>query len=43
MQIVEFAPRMSPAGGERDVAVRSQRLEAGVAIHLQHTPEVGKV
>jgi len=36
-QLVEFTPRMCPAGGEPHRAARSRPLEAGTAIDLQGT------
>jgi len=41
--IIELAAGVRPAGGEHDVAFAGQRLEAGIAIDVQHTGEVLKM
>ena len=43
MQVVEFAPCMSPAGGFQDRAALVEHIEAGVSIGLKHALEVGQV
>ena len=35
---VELAPCVRPAGGEHDLAIGGQSLEAGIAVDMQHAP-----
>ena len=43
MQVVEFAPRVRPAGSFVDRPVLVKRIEACVSIGLQHTLEVSEM
>jgi hypothetical protein len=40
MELIESASGVRPAGGEGDVTLLGERLEAGVAVDLQHALEV---